>query len=109
MFEKSPIYLAVSPEGVRLRVREVRNYPEQTVDFWKNTLSSELSNRGYVRVESSAGSDWGGGKLFEPSLWALPWGNEDYLYLAALRLKGGKIEILEMAGKAEYMMGYLEE
>ena len=107
--KKSPVYLAVSPEGVRLRVREVKNYPEQTVEFWKNTLTTELADRGYVPVETSAGSDWGDGMLFDSSLWAMPWGTEDYLYLTALRLNGRKIEILEMAGKAEFMMKYLGE
>lgn len=109
LVDKSPVYLAVSPEGVRLRVKKVKNYPEQTIAFWKNTLSSDLSNRGYQLIETNTGSDWGDGGLFEPSLWAMPWGTEDYLYLTGLRLNGGKIEILEMAGKAEYMMNYLGE
>lgn len=107
LIKKSPEFLAISPEGVRLRVRKVKNYPEQSVDFWIDTLAKELDERGYIPVETSLPEDWGNGKVFESRLWALPWGNLDYLYLSGIRITGGKIEILEMAGEAEYVMGYL--
>jgi len=79
------------------------------VDFWIDALATDLQNRGYLPVDSTPGAEWGNDRPFRPLLWAVPWGNEDYLYLTALRLANGKIEILEMAGKAEYMLKYLEE
>jgi len=108
LISKSPVLLAISPEGVRLRVKQVKNYPEQTADFWMKTLESNLVSRGYARIDIDTGSDWGGDGLFESGLWAMPWGDEDYLYLTALRLRGGKLELLELAGKAEYVLSYLE-
>ena len=107
--ERRPDFLAISPEGVRLRVRSVKNYPEQSLDFWIKALSSDLENRGYVPVNDLRIRDWGGSGTFQNSLWAVPLGNEDYLYLVSLRLHGKKIEILEAAGPAEFAAGYLTE
>jgi hypothetical protein len=109
LIDKFPVYKAISPEGVRLRIRDTDNYPEQSVDFWVDALTTDLQNRGYLPVESTSGDEWGNDKTFNSLLWAVPWGNEDYLYLTALRLTNGKIEILEMAGKAEFMLKYLEK
>jgi hypothetical protein len=108
LIDKSPVYRAISPEGVRLRVRKTDNYPEQTVLFWDDALSSDLQNRGYISVDSKISTEWGGSSPFTLSLWALPLGNEDYLYLTGLRLNRGKLEILEISGKAEYMLSYLQ-
>jgi hypothetical protein len=108
LVQKSPVFLAISPEGVRLRVRKVKNYPEQNIGFWMETLDIDLSRRGYIPVDMELPGDWGDGENFETRLWALPLGGQDYLYLTGLRLDGGKIEILEMAGEAEYLLGYLE-
>ncbi|MCK5737280.1 MAG: DUF4349 domain-containing protein, partial [Spirochaetaceae bacterium] len=75
LIDKSPDFLAISPEGVRLRVRKVKNYPEQSIAFWSETLDKELSKRGYIPVEASLPEDWGNDKAFESKLWVLPWGN----------------------------------
>jgi hypothetical protein len=107
LVDKGPEYKALSPEGVRLRVRKADNYPEQSLDFWIKTLEADLRNRGYLVFESKTEQDWGRGKNFAQRLWALPLGNEDYLFLTALHVSKGKIEILEMAGQAEYMLKYL--
>lgn len=108
LIEKSPVLIAVSPEGIRLKVRAVKNYPEQGIDFWTDALGKYLYQRGYIPVAAELSGDWGDDRNFESLLWAVPLGNQDYLYLSSLRLKGGKIEILEMAGEAEFVMRYLE-
>jgi len=108
LIEKSPELIAISPEGVRLRVRKVKNYPQQSIDFWSDTLEKELFKRGYIPVDTALTGDWGGGSQFQTRLWAVPWGNQDFLYLTGLREDGGKIQILEIAGGAEYVMNYLE-
>ena len=107
--DRKPDLLAMSPEGVRLRVRSVKNYPKQTLEFWSKALSSDLENRGYAPMDGPDIRDWDADDPFEDSLWAVPLGNEDYLYLVSLRLSGSDIEILEMAGPAEYAMEYLNE
>ena len=99
---------ALSPEGVRLRVRRVANYPEQTAEFWDKALVTDLSERGYLPVNRETRTDWGGNGEFLANLWALPVGNEDYLYLIGLRVNGKWIEVLELAGKAEYVDAVLD-
>ncbi len=98
----------LSPEGVRLQVKSVPNYPEQSVQFWVDTLKSDLSSRGYLPMPLPETMDWGGEGMFHTLLWALPLGTEDYLYLTGIRVRGKKIEVLEMAGKAEYVNRYLK-
>ncbi len=109
LIEKSPEFLAISPEGVRLRVRNVKNYPEQNLGFWSDTLEKDFIRRGYLPVEAQGAirEDWGDGNLFSVMLWAVPLGNQDYFYLSGIRLNGRKIQILEMAGEAEFVLGYL--
>lgn len=102
-----PDFLAVSPEGVRLRITDTENYPQQSADFWFESLSNELEGRGYRRVDGDMNPEWGGKSPFLYGLWAVPWGNEDYLFLTGLRLKGTKIEILEMAGPVRFVSEYI--
>ena len=102
-------FSALSPEGVRIRIRKVKNYPEQNRDFWQQALKTDLGLRGYIPLDYEQESDWGDGRPFANCLWALPLGNEDYLYLTSIRVTGQKIEVLEMAGKAEFMKGYLKD
>ncbi len=108
--EKAKEFNLISSEGVKLQIKTVDNYPEQNIDFWAATLQSDLENRGYLPMPLPETMDWGGGGVFHTFLWALPVGTEDYLYLTGIRLNstGRKIEILEMAGKAEYVSGTLK-
>ena len=47
--EKSPEYtLAVSPEGLKLRIRTTENYPVKDLVFWKEALETQLQQEGYV-------------------------------------------------------------
>jgi len=107
LVDRSPDFLAVSPEGVRLRMTDTENYPEQSADFWFESLSNELEERGYRHVDIDVIPEWGGESPFVYGLWAVPWGNEDYLFLTGLRLRGSKIEILEMAGPVQYVSEYI--
>ena len=103
-------YSAVSPEGVRLRIVRIENYPEQGVEFWTTALNRDLRERGYLAMEDGIGlPDFDPSAPFSCSLWGMPVGEEDYLYLIGLRVDGKRLELLEMAGQAEFMMGYLEE
>ena len=87
----------------------MKNYPEQSLDFWIKTLTSDLKGRGYSQVDSLTANTWDNDNPFLNTLWAVPWGNEDFLYLVSLRLDGSDIEILEMAGDAKYMSGYIKQ
>jgi len=106
LVDDQPEYRAVSPEGVRLRLRSEKNYPEQSGAFWREALFGYLEGRGYVPVggEETLSLDEGG--EFTLRKWGVPLGNDDYLYLTGLRLNRGKIEILEISGLARYVKEY---
>ncbi len=101
---------AISPEGLRLRILRVKNYPEQNQDFWTTALERDLRERGYLPVaQNSAIIDFEAGDDFATSLWGMPVGELDYLYLIGIRVDGKKLDILEFAGPAEYVREYLED
>jgi len=83
------------------RVRKVKNYPEQDLEFWGTALKSHLIKEGYflknesVRFQSINSE----GVLYE---WIMPFANEDYIYLTAITLSRKGIVIAESA--AEHMV-----
>jgi hypothetical protein len=91
------MYRAVSPEGMQLKARIVKNYPPQSLDFWKEALFSHLENEGYrpaggAVVFTASGRQ---GVLYE---WAVPYGEEEYVYLTAIVPSQRKIAVVEAAG-----------
>ena len=91
-------YQAVSPEGMRYRVRAVRNEPSQAIEFWGDALKNHLLAEGY-RL-SNPGQPFTAGKragiLYE---WLLPYGSEDHIYLTALVVSGRRILVAEAAAQ----------
>ena len=90
-------YKAVSPEGMLFGVRTVENYPEQDLDFWSKALKTHLAKEGYRVISDGEPFQAGDlqGILFE---WAVPYGNEDFIYLTAIVVQDKKIAIAEAAG-----------
>ncbi len=105
LIDASPEYLAVSPEGVQLRVRKEKNYPKKTIQFWDTALSAHLSERGYIEVGEKTALELGN-TPFTTHSWGVSYGNENYLYLTGLRQNGRWIEILEIAGPAAFVKEY---
>lgn len=92
------VYRAVSPEGMLFKARSVRNYPSKDLDFWKEALFSHLEKEGYRPAgQAEVFQASGDGVLFE---WAVPYGQEDYIYLTAIVPSRRRIVVVE-AG-AEY-------
>ena len=85
-------YQAVSPEGMRYRVRAVRNEPSQAIEFWGDALKNHLLVEGY-RL-SNPGQPFTAGKragiLYE---------SEDHVYLTALVVSGRRILVAEAAAQ----------
>jgi len=105
LIDKSPEFLAISPEGVRMRVRNMDNYPEKSAGFWQKTLFAYLGERGYIPMGETTELDFGEAP-FSVHHWGVPYGNEDYIYISGIRLKGNKIELLEIAGPAQHVGEY---
>jgi hypothetical protein len=102
-----PVYRAVSPEGMLLRVRSVKNYPYMGLEFWGDSLKNQLTNEGYHlsgdRVSFNSGKS--DGILYE---WILPFGEEDYIYMTAIMLSRRRIIIAESAAEHSVYKKYRE-
>ncbi len=89
---------AVSPEGMRYRVRFLENSPPQSLDYWSEALSTHLRKEGYRQfgqVESfkAAGKD---GLILE---WVLPYAHESYIYMTALVVSDSVLAVIESAAE----------
>jgi hypothetical protein len=102
-----PYYRAISPEGLRYRIRTVNNYPPQDLEFWGKALKNHLQAEGYllVRPEERFEAANNEGLLFE---WGLPYRNQSYIYLTAIMIWDKEIVIAEAAGEKNLYGKYRE-
>ena len=96
-------YKAVSPEGMIYRVRKLKNYPVQSLEFWAEALRNHLEKEGYRSISEGRSFETGdhSGMVFE---WAMPYGNQSYIYLTAVVVSEKKIAVAEAA--AEHTLYY---
>ena len=86
-FEVAREYRAMSPEGVAVRVRLVKNEPAQSLAFWGEALKRHLLESGYAPLrEGSFDAPAGKGLLFE---WVAPVGGENWIYLTGIVVRRG--------------------
>ncbi len=125
VYRNSRLYRAVSPEGIKLRIREVRPEPVMDMAFWETALTAYMEEAGYLLrdkqiLELKTGSN---GLTF---MWLAPYSGDEYVYMVALfpsklsSNKGAKqLKIVEVAGELEsfdrrgealqtWLEGYLE-
>ena len=100
-------YKAVSPEGMIYRVRTLRNYPVQTLEFWSDALENHLEKEGYRSISEGRSFQAGEstGMIFE---WAMPYGNQSYIYLTAIVVSEKKIAVAEAAAEHTIYYQYRE-
>jgi len=100
-------YKAVSPEGMIYRVRTLKNYPVQTLEFWASALKNHLEKEGYRSVSDGQPFEAGDspGMLFE---WAMPYGNQSYIYITAIVVAEKKIAVAEAAAEHTIYYKYRE-
>jgi hypothetical protein len=100
-------YKAVSPEGMIYRVRTLRNYPVQTLEFWADALENHLRKEGYRSISEGRSFEAGesSGMIFE---WAMPYGNQSYIYLTAIVVSEKKIAVAEAAAEHTIYYKYRE-
>lgn len=99
------VFSAVTPEGMKYRVRIAANYPEQELSFWSDALAAQLKTEGYTRLGEPERFTSGGreGAAFE---WGVPYGEENYIYLTAILVDGKEILIAEAAAEASVYERY---
>ena len=100
-------YKAVSPEGMVYRVRTLQNYPVQTLEFWAQALQNHLEKEGYRGISEgrSFETEDNSGMIFE---WAMPYGNQSYIYLPAIVVAEKRIAVAEAAAEHTIYYQYRE-
>jgi len=104
LVDNKPEFKGLSPQGVRLRLKRVKNYPRQSLDFWVEALENHLKSRGYLPLSPDKAPSFIEDQGFSSTLWGVPAGEQDMIYALGLRLSGSKIEILEVGGLAENVL-----
>lgn len=103
-YREGNMYHAISPEGVKYRVRIVKNYPEMEIGFWQETLKKQMLDEGYTLLDEDETPFSGSpGFLFE---WGAPVGHENFVYITAATVVKDKIIIAEAAGKVGKIKDY---
>lgn len=96
-YEKKKGLAYITPDGVRVRSRTVRNYPKADLAFWADAMERHLVARGYLLhakrcFKTAKGLD---GCTAE---FVLPHGSEDWVLAETLYVTGDDIALLEAAG-----------
>lgn len=94
---KASRFHAVSPDDVVFRVRTAKNKPEADLAFWKEAMTTRMTEAGY-RVTRAGEITANGvpGALLEVSA---PDGEQDAAYLIAVFVDGGRLVLAEAAGE----------
>ena len=95
-------YKAITGDGVRYRVRTVKNEPEGDAALWKQTLVKGLEKKGF-RILNSSSLQTEQGRSMQVVNSQLSAGGEDYLYLTAFIIDGKRIILVEAGGLKELM------
>lgn len=107
--DKKPILRAISSEGGRFILNRFDNYPKQTRNFWGDTLFNYLEQKGYLQIGEVFEYTPEGEDSFLAAKWAVPYGNSDYIYVTGIRLKGSKIEVLQITNETRFYDKYFNE
>lgn len=106
---KGRVFQAITPEGIRLRLRWVKNYPKMDLNFWEDALETELADRGYLSLAEPKRLSLKGGNEMALTDWGVPYGRDDYRYLTGILVQGNSILILESAGPILSLEEYLPD
>lgn len=98
-------FKAITSDGIRYRVREVKNEPKGDAVLWQQTLRKSLEKRGFRIINDSfLTTDQNKRANFIDS--QLSAGGHDYLYFIAFIVDNDRIIVTEAGGKKESMEPY---
>jgi len=101
-FGQSNEIKAITADGVRFRVSEVKNEPVGNDLLWQKTVVKGLERKGYhIIATSTVRTDEGRTLQLIDS--QISTGGEDYSYLTAFLVDGSRIILIEVAGVKELM------
>ena len=96
----------ISPEGVKLMVREEENYPRGPLNFWVQAIKAQLSREGYLERQTVPIKEMGARPAGVALSFVLPHEGEDWGYLIVPFVDGDYIVLVEMIGPmAHFEMG----
>ncbi len=96
-FDKSSDFKLITADGVRLKAREVNNYPKATLSFWSDALKRHLSKRGYAFKSKQCFKTNAGlpGCTLD---FVIPRGAEDWVFSETIFVQGERIVLIEAVG-----------
>jgi hypothetical protein len=96
-YEKKKGLAFITPDGVRLHSRTVRNYPKADLLFWADAMERHLTARGYLlHAKRCFTTKKGlGGCTAE---FVVPHGAEDWMLAETIFVLGDDVALLEAAG-----------
>lgn len=96
-YEKSDGLRLITASGVRVKAREVDNYPVADLPFWKDALERHLVARGYSLASKEDFRTEGGlpGATLD---FVVPYGAEDWVLSETLFVVGDRVVLVEAAG-----------
>jgi len=100
VYRDSRLFRAVSPDGVRIRVREIEPEPSMELSFWQSAVTRHLVESGYEQRGNVTRLGRNGQKGFMLR-WLLPYGQEEYIYALAVIPEGDELCLVEIAGRLE--------
>ncbi len=99
-FEKRSDLAMITADGVRLKSREVRNYPKADLAFWTDALKRHLIARGYA-VQRQHAFRTAAGQDANTLEFLLPHGAEDWVLSETILVCGDSVVLVEAAGPFE--------
>lgn len=91
----------ISADGVRVKARELDNYPKGDLDFWSDAMKTHLDHRGYV-FKTKRCFETKRQKLNGCTLeFVVARGPEDWLFSQTIFVAGEKIILIEAAAPFE--------
>jgi hypothetical protein len=96
-YEQSDGLKLITASGVRVKAREVENYPVADLPFWQDALERHLVERGYVLASKDEFRTEGGlpGATLD---FVVPHGAEDWVLSETLFVVGDRVVLVEAAG-----------
>lgn len=96
-YKKSPGLKMITADGVRLKVREVKNYPLASLAFWEEATERHLLAKGYQRkgkrrFKTQKGLEGATLELL------MPRGAKDWVLQETIFVRGDRIWLVEVAG-----------
>lgn len=96
-FEDTREFKMITANGVMLKARQVKNYPEGDLVFWTDAMERHLAERGYL-LKSKDCFKTKTGKDACTLDFVLPYGTEDWAFSETVFVVNDTIVLVETAG-----------